>query len=159
MKIMLLVGTGLIGGALMFQMPATPPMKMGLWESTMSTKMSGMDLPPGMSMPNTNMKVRACMTPENYAKNLGASQRQKDCVRSNEVWAGNHYSFDMACKSGNTTGHFEMTFESKESGHAVMHMSMNPGSGHTMQMDMTVDSHFVSSDCGNVSPDKPEMIR
>ncbi|MDQ2923978.1 MAG: DUF3617 domain-containing protein [Acidobacteriota bacterium] len=159
MKTLLMIGSGLIGGALMFQMPATPPMKMGLWESTSTTKMSGADMPQGMTMPSFHATVRSCLTPESYARTLAASQRQKDCAPSNEVWTGKQFSFDIACKSGNTTGHFELTFDSKESGHAVMHMNMNPSKGRPMQMEMTSEMHFISSDCGSVSPDKPEIVR
>ncbi len=159
MKTLLIVGSGLIGGALMFQMPATPPMRMGLWESTATSKMTGVNVPQGGAMPNSTFKIRACMTPENYAKNFGASQRQKDCMLSNEVWTVKRYSWDMTCKSSNVTGHFEGTFDSKESTHSVMHMSMNPGGNRPMQMEMTVQAHFVSADCGKITPDNPEIIR
>jgi hypothetical protein len=156
MRILLSVGSALVGGTLLFQMPATPPMKMGLWESVSTTKMSGMDMPQGMSMPNMTVKVRACMTPESYAKNLTASQRQTDCVRSHEVWTAKSFSLDISCKSGSATGHYEVTFDSPGSSHTVSHMTMNSG-GHPMQMDMTSESHFVSSDCGAVTPDKPQI--
>jgi hypothetical protein len=158
MKVLLSIGSALIGGALFFQMPATPPMKMGLWESTASIKMSGAAMPPGMSMPNMTTKVRVCMTPESYAKNLGASQRTKDCTRTNEVWGAKTFSFDLVCKGNGANGHFEITWDSKETSHATMHMVMN-GGNHSMVTDSTMESHFVSTDCGNVSPDKPEITR
>jgi hypothetical protein len=157
MRTPLYIGSGLIG-ALMFQMPTTPPMKMGLWETTSRISMTGAEVPQGMSIPNQTIKARQCFTPESWAKSLGASQRQQqNCTRSNETWGAKSYSFDLACKGG-TTGHFEMTFDSKESGHAVMHMNIDPGNGHTMLMSSTIESHFISADCGTVSPDRPEII-
>ncbi len=157
MKMLLVLGSTFLGSAL-FQMPTAPPMKMGLWESTSTMKMGGMAMPQGMSMPNTTVKVRACMTPESYAKNLGAAQNQQDCTRSNEKWSAKGYSFDLACKRGNATGHAEITFDSPEAVHSVIHLSMNMGA-RSMDMDSTGESHFVSADCGNVSPDKPEVTR
>lgn len=144
--------------AALFQMPASPPMKMGLWESTTSTKMSGVDMPAGMAMPNMTIKVRSCMTPESYAKALGSSQRMKDCTRSNEVWTAKSYTFDMVCNSGQAKGHAEITFDSAEASHAKIHVSVN-GGGRAIETDATTDAHFVSADCGSVTPDKPQILR
>ncbi len=157
MKTLLMVGSGLIGGALMFQLPATPPMKMGLWETTSSMTMSGAQMPPGMAGAGQTMKARQCFTPETWAKALGASQRQQSCTRTHEVYTSNHYAFDLSCPNSGTTGHFDMTFDSKESGHATLHMSMN-NNGNEMNVDSTIESHFISSDCGNVSPDRPQIV-
>ena len=145
--------------AAFFQMPATPPMKMGLWETTVNTKMSGMDLPPGMNVPglgNNTTTVKVCMTPESYAKNLGGSTnaRQKDCVRSNEVWTAKGYAFDLSCNAGKMTGHFQIIFDNDTESHGVTHMTMNTG-GRSMQMDSISTSKFLSSDCGGIAPDKP----
>jgi hypothetical protein len=145
--------------AAMFQMPAAPPVKMGLWESSVAMKMSGADMPPGMAgLGNRTTKVRSCYTPESWAKAMAQSQQQKDCVRSNEVWGAKSWSFDMSCRSGQTTGHFEMTFDDSENAHGVMHMNMNTG-GRAMQMESTMNLHYLGADCGKVSPDKPEIVR
>ena len=155
MKI-LLAGLPLLA-ALMFQTPPKPPMKMGLWETTATTQMSGVDLPPGMAgLGSRSLKIRACVTPESYDKAFNSSQT-KDCVRSNESWSGKTYSFDLTCRSGKTTGHFEMTFDSEESGHSKTHLVVNPDSAHPVTMDTTGSSQFISSDCGAVTPDKPQL--
>jgi hypothetical protein len=158
MKTLLVLSTAFLTGGLFFQMPTTPPMKMGLWETTSTVKMSGAALPGGMKLPGSTVKVRACMTPESYAKNLGAAQNQQDCTRSNEKWTLKGYSFDLACKRGNATGHADITFEGMEAAHSVIHLSMNMGSG-SMDMDSTADAHFVSADCGAITPDKPVVSR
>jgi len=157
MKVLFVVGASML--AAMFQMPTTPPVKMGLWESSVAMKMSGADMPPGMaSFGNRTTKVHSCLTPESYAKALANSQQQKDCVRSNEVWGAKSWSFDVSCRSGQTTGHFEMTFDDTESAHGVMHMTMNAGA-HPMQMDSTMNLHYLGAECGKVTPDKPEIVK
>ena len=157
MNILLAHGVAILSAALL-QMPAKPPMKMGLWESTTTMTMKMPDMPnmPG-GVPRTT-KVRSCMTPENYAKNFYNSQQQKDCTRTNETWSGGKYTVDISCPAMNSKGHLEMNVSSMESGHGTMHMDMSPG-GRSMSMDMTIDTHFVSADCGSVSPDKPEIIK
>jgi len=158
MKTILVAGAALLIAAFFQGPPATAPMKLGLWETTSSTKMSGAQMPQGMTIPNQTTKVRSCLTQESWAKNLGASQRAQNCTRSNEVYTPTRYSFDISCPANGATGHFDMMFDSKESGHATMHMNVDRG-GHAMTMDSTIDSHFVSADCGSVTPDKPEIVR
>ena len=157
MKMLVVVGASML--AAMFQMPATPPVKMGLWESSVASKMSGADLPPQMAgMGARTTTVHSCLTPESYAKAMANSQQQRDCVRSNEVWGAKSWSFDMSCRGGQATGHFEMIFDSTESAHGSMHMSMNAG-GHAMQSDATMTMHYLGADCGKVTPDKPEIVK
>ncbi|HZL26738.1 MAG TPA: DUF3617 domain-containing protein [Acidobacteriaceae bacterium] len=154
MKILFVVGASML--AAMFQMPATPPVKMGLWESSVAMKMSGADMPPQMAgMGGRTTIVRSCYTPESYAKAM--SNSQGDCTRTHEVWGAKSWSFDLSCRSGQATGHFEMTFDSQESAHGSMHMTMNAG-GHSMQTDSTMTMHYLGADCGKVSPDRPEIV-
>jgi hypothetical protein len=159
MKMLLLAAPVLLGGAFaLFQMPATPPMRMGLWETEAVTKMAMPDMPAGMpAMGPRTTKVRSCMTPETYQKYLGASASQKDCVRSNEVWSAHSYKFDIACNSGRMAGHAEIFFDSKEASHGVTHMEMK--GPRSMTVDATTTTKFISADCGAVSPEKPEIVR
>jgi len=156
MKTMLIFAVGLVG-AMMMQMPTTPPMRMGLWEMETTTTMNmpnmPANMPPGMGTHTT--RVTSCLTPESWAKSLAASQQQRsDCVRSNETWSSKGYSFDIACSKGKMTGHFDFVFDGKEAGHGTTHMTMESPRG-TATMDATTTSKFVSSDCGAVTPDKP----
>lgn len=159
MKLLLVPGAAVLLAA-MFQMPATPPMKMGLWESitVMSMKMANApaNMPP-MGSPRTTV-TRSCLTPENYARNFYNNPQQKDCKRTNEAWTGSKVSFDIACPARNASGHFEMTFAGAEAGHGTMHMEVNR-SEHPITMDMTYDTHFVGADCGSVTPGEPQIIR
>lgn len=151
MKTVLLFGPVLLAAGMM-QMPSTPPVKMGLWETTVMMKvtMAGMDMPPHP------MKARVCYTADTWAKHI-ASEQQKGCQRTNESWSPRGYSFDVSCPSMNGTGHVQIDFLSAESVHAVTHIEMSP-SGHHAVSDITADSHFVGADCGSVSPDKPVIM-
>ena len=157
MKILFVLGASML--AVMFQAPAVPPVKMGLWEGSVVSKMSGEGLPPQMAaMGKRTSVVRSCYTPESYAKAMASNQQQRDCTKTNEVWGANTWSFDLSCRSGTGTGHFEMTFDDKENAHGSMHMSTNFG-GHAMQSDSTMKMHYLGADCGKVSPDKPEIVQ
>ena len=147
MRVLIAVGTTLLG-AFLFQMPSTPPMKMGLWETTSSTKMTGIDLPPGVNAPGLagrTMTIRSCMTPETYQKNLMAGQRSRDCTVTNEKWTEKSYSADVSCSSGATKGHIDMSFASREASHGVVHMEINQG-GKAIVFESVMDSKFVSAD-------------
>ena len=137
---------------------------MGLWETSVSTKMTGMDMPPALAkmagLGGQETKVQACITPESWHKIVSDSRQQKDCTRTNEQYTGHTYSFDLSCKSGRQTGHAEHTFDSPESGHATSTIVMEQGGGRPqMHIDSTSQSHFVSADCGGVTPDKPKILR
>ncbi len=146
--------------AAMFQLPAKPPMKMGLWESEGIVHMTMPNAPAMMAgMMNRPIHVRSCMTPESYAKAMGSSQQiGKDCARTNEVFTGKGYSFDISCK-GKTTGHFEMTFDSDTAMHGTGHLDLSQGRASGATSDSTTTMKWVGPDCGGISPDKPEIIK
>jgi hypothetical protein len=155
MRILFYVGSGLVGGALMFQMPAKPPMKMGLWEHNSTSTITDMKMPKGMTTLHTSIRSHMCVTPESYAKSF-ADPNISDCVRSNESWNGSAYTCDLSCKL--MTGHFDMHFDSAEAGHATMHLTKRPKFTGVLVIDFKIDMHFVSSDCGSVTPEHPEIL-
>jgi Protein of unknown function (DUF3617) len=147
-----IVTGGLLAGFL--QAPMAPPMKMGLWETTSSTKM---DMP-GMQMAARTMKVRSCATEESWNKSFGQSRQNKDCKPVNEKRTATTYSFDLSCTSNKVTGHAEMDFGNGTTGHGTMHMVVDTN-GKTMTMDTSWDSTYVGADCGSVTPGNPEIIQ
>jgi hypothetical protein len=156
----LIVRSAVAAGVLLagFQLPTTPPMKLGLWESssTITMQMPGMQMP---AMPPRSVKVRVCLTAETWAKALSNNNgRMNNCTRTHESYSAGHYSVDVSCPEMNGTGHFEMAFSGQDSSHGTMHMDMSPQGRH-MIADSVVDSHFVSSDCGSVTPDHPQMVQ
>jgi hypothetical protein len=61
------------------QAPAAPPMKMGLWENTSTSKSTEAD----KTVPRI---VRSCVTPTNWLKLMGPTA-QGACPKTNEMWA------------------------------------------------------------------------
>jgi len=57
-------------------------------------------------------------------------------------------------------GHWEIHFVDDEHSHGSGHMaSDSPGpNGQPFAMDMTIDSHFLGADCGDVKPGTPKVI-
>jgi hypothetical protein len=151
---LLIVRTGFVAAFIagLFQLPATPPMKMGLWQSDGEMKMKGMP----MGLGNRTSHIMSCVTPESYAKAIVASQQQKNCVKTNEAWTSKGYATDISCNNGQATGHVEYTFDGTEAGHGTSHIDMGRGG---ISVDHTWTMKFVSSDCGNVSPDKPVITK
>ena len=163
MKVMTIAGSVVLLAGF-FQMPSTPPMKMGLWEMTSTTTMTI----PGMNtnMPARATKVRMCHTPESWANNLmpqtgrpGAqSNGQSDCVMSNQSFTGHTFSVDISCPKSGTKGHMTTTWDGSDSSHGTTHMEINSG-GRSMTMDGTSTSRFVSSDCGAVKPGSAVVVQ
>ena len=149
-----------VAGSVLFsgfvQMPTTPPMKLGLWEtsSTTSMQMPGMNMPP---QPPHSVKARVCVTAETWARAFGNNDRMAGCTRSNESYGAKHYSFDLSCPAMNGSAHFEMEFFGDDSGRGKIHMDMNP-QGHHAIVDSVLDSHFVSSDCGGLAPGRSQVV-
>ncbi len=130
------------------QLTGAPPMKMGLWDETVVTDMSGANVPAFLAHHTT--KLRVCVTPDSWAKGLAASN--KNCERKNESLTGGHYSADLSCPR--QTGHIDMNFSGEDTAHGTVQITMQGG----MTVNSVTDMHFVSADCGSVTPDKPQMV-
>lgn len=158
------------------QTPSAPPVKMGLWETTVTSQMSGFQLPPdvvarlkamGRSAPGAPHTVvtQGCLTREEWQKSMEDMNRagNKDCTTTNKDIQPRKFSVDISCKSqqGTVTGHWEMQMIDDEHGHGSGHMksdSTGPN-GQAFSMDMTMDSHFLRSDCGDVKPGDAKIIK
>jgi hypothetical protein len=142
----------------LFQLPSTPPMKMGLWEQTsvMHMKMTGAKMPPGMPTDQTT-KTRSCYTPETWTRIL-TNNINKSCTISNQSVTGSHLSLDLSCANMAMKMHFDGVFPTTETGHGTVHMEMNTPQ-MSMVGDSTFESHFVSSDCGSLAGGKSEIVR
>lgn len=154
----------------------TPPVKMGLWQSTETTLISGFSLPPqvaaelkrlGRSLPDQTPHTavyESCLTPTSWQKQLGLANppHNQDCVTSNRKSSASETSFDITCK-GRTytaTGHWDVTFPDREHMHGVGKMSGGataPGA-QPISTNTTFDSHFVSASCGDVQPGSSKIL-
>lgn len=149
-----------------------PPVKMGLWESSMTQTLTGLTLPPdvvakmkamGRPMPGGEHTTvtQSCVTPEEWQKNWGKLQNdQQNCTRSNVVQNSHEMSFDITCKSaaGSTVGHMQMVFDSREQMHGTMTMKSTQAQGGPINMDMKIKGHYLSSSCGDIKADTPKVI-
>ncbi|MGA8938894.1 MAG: DUF3617 family protein [Acidobacteriaceae bacterium] len=133
-----------------------PPMKMGLWEASMTTSITR----DGTATQAQVMKVRACYTAETYAAAFGSPMggAASRCTKWGDTWTSNSYTADYSCPSANGSVHVAMVWSDKESGSGSVHMVVNP-SGHSVTIDTKIASHFVSADCGAVKPGAPQIMR
>jgi hypothetical protein len=151
-----------------------PPVKMGLWQTEVDRTMTGFQLPPGvaekmraMGRPapgNSSTTVESCWTPEQWNKSITDLQDNKSCTRTNVVQDSHHLSFDVTCTDSknnkNMLGHMEMIFDDSEHVHGTMVMksSQSAPTSVPIDMDMKLNAHFVSSDCGDVKPGEGKVV-
>ena len=142
-----------------------PPIKMGLWESTITTRMMPTDVPE--SRAEHVIKLRQCLTPGSWTSSFRQGPGNS-CTRSNESLSDHAYSADLACirASTNVLGRIEMAFPSPDSAHGTIHLDVEARhvvNGQLIEYhltnDSTLDMHFVSEDCGSVNPDAPQVVQ
>jgi len=167
----------LAGAAVRAQdLPATPPVKMGLWESSITSNIGGITIPPEVAAklqamgrqvpggPHTTV-TQSCMTKEEWAKSIEKMNNSKEtqCTYTNKSFTSSKFSFDMSCTSerGSVfTGHFEMLVDDPEHTHGSAHMKGEGGpNGQPMTIDTTLSSHYVSGDCGDVKPGDAKIVK
>lgn len=159
------------------QSTTPPPVKMGLWETTVTSKMSGFQLPPdvaaklkamGRSVPGSPHTTvsQGCLTPDEWQKSMENMSKpsSSDCTITHRQLEARKFSVDVSCKSqngGTTTGHWEMQATDDEHSHGSGHMTSDAAgpNGQHFSMDMTIDSHFLSANCGDVKPGNAKIIR
>jgi hypothetical protein len=157
-------------------MPATPPVKMGLWESTIVSNIGGITIPPdvaarlqamGRQVPGGPHTVvtQSCMTKDEWAKAFEKmnSNSENKCTYTNRTITAQKISFDMSCASergGVFTGHFEMLIDDEEHSHGTAHMKGEGGQrAQPMTIDTTMTSHYLSADCGEVKPGDAKILK
>jgi len=155
------------------QAPSTPPIKMGLWQGTTVSRMTGLQLPPeivekmkamGRSIPGSEPKTietESCLTPEKWKEMFAKSQERENCKIENLKQDSSGMSADMVCTSGGGSGkgHMQVNFISSEKVHGTMHMEMvTERQPQPIVVDMTFDSTYQGADCKGVSPDTPKVI-
>jgi hypothetical protein len=164
--------------AMIAQGAATPPVKVGLWQSTSTVTMSGIQIPPevaarmqamGRQVPGAQPRttvLQSCLTAEKWQKMFGDMQQQRDqkCNLSNQQTSSAGMSADIACKSSDgrssSTGHLEVTFVSTEKATGKAHVETTMASQpKPIMMDMNFESVFQGADCKGISPDSPQVVR
>jgi hypothetical protein len=147
------------------QMPDTPPIKMGLWQTEVTTTMAGMEnTPMGGHMGGDHKQItQSCMTPESWKNDLlKMREQQNKCSMADLHLDAHGMSFAETCSDGNqytTTVHFQATFDSDEQMHgtATAHTA-GPAFPQGMSMNMQMTSHYLGASCGEVKPGSAKII-
>jgi hypothetical protein len=156
-------------------MPANPPVKMGLWESTIVSNIGGLTIPPDVAArlqamgrpvpggPHTTV-TQSCMTKDEWAKAFEKmNNNENKCTYTNRTITAQKISFDMSCASARGsvfTGHFEMLIDDDEHSHGTAHMKGTMGqNAQPMTIDTTLTSHYLAADCGEVKPGDAKVVK
>ena len=145
-----------------------PPVKMGLWQTEVTSTMSGMENTPMAAMAAHNGRThinQSCLTREKWKEDiqdLNQRQANRECTMTNVHQDAKSLSFDQNCNSGGgkMTGHFKMEADDPEHMHGGGTMTMEmQGLPQPITVNTTIASHFMSSDCGSVKPGESKMIQ
>jgi acyl-coenzyme A synthetase/AMP-(fatty) acid ligase len=152
-----------------------PPVKMGLWQSKVTSTMTGFQIPPdvaarlkamGRPVPGSDPQItvsQSCLTPEKWKDMFSHMQRNHDCQFTNEHRSSTGMSADMACKSTDghytSTGRVDMNFTSSNKMTGKVHVETTRQSQpQPIVMDMIFDRVYQGADCHGISPDSPKII-
>ncbi len=147
---------------------APPPIKMGLWQASVTVNMAGMPNAAGGAGGLMTHVNQSCMTPDSWRDAFQSMQQHRqqaaaNCSTANVSQDAHQVTFDMSCtaQQGFTTNvHVQMFLDSEEAmhGHATVKMS-GPNFPQGMSMTSTITSKFISSDCGDVKPGQSKPIQ
>lgn len=173
MKHLFSVAAVLIASCATVQAQSAPPVKMGLWENTIVSKMSGLQIPPevaermkamGRSIPGAEPRTtvtQGCLTAEKWKETMSKAQQNQDCQMKNLKQDSSGMSADIDCKSerGSSTGHMQFTFISAEKTHGTIHVeTVTERQPQPIVMDFTLDSVYQGADCKGISPDSAKIV-
>jgi hypothetical protein len=151
-----------------------PPVKMGLWQNTVTNTMSGLQIPPevaakmqamGRPVPGAAPRTtvtQSCLTPENWQKSFTEMQQNKNCQFTNVHKSATGMSGDVACTmpEGSSKGHLDATFANQEKMNGKMHMEVTTQrQTQPIVMDVSFESVYQGADCKGISPDSPKIVR
>lgn len=154
-----------LGFAVEAQSPEPPPVKMGLWQTEVTTHYEGVENTPMARMGGAHTTVsQSCLTPEKWRDGwtkMRQGPHSQDCQMTNMHFDAQGITFDETCSSEgfNTTMHFEGQFDGESGMHGT-------GTAHAtgaafpqgMTVHVVMNSKFLSSDCGDVKPGEGKVI-
>lgn len=120
-------------------MPATLPVKMGLWENSLTTS------------EGEHQKTRSCFTRDSFQHSV--MNMPSTCTITSQAWTSRSYTSDVSCKTATSQsyGHLDMQFLSPETTHSTITLTITM-QGKTVPLTITTDSKFVSAECGDLAP-------
>ena len=126
------------------------PVKMGLWQKTMTMDM-------GTGAPR-KIASKSCITPETWQEMVGNMSKQREGCTVDNVKNGHGYTFTATCKTSSggtmvTSG--SATIEDSQHIVSESHTIMTTN-GQKREMESKSTSSFLSADCGKIKPGEPE---
>lgn len=124
-----------------------PPIKMGLWEATVTTQMG------------TSLKTRSCITAQSYREQL--AHLPQGCKLSNVQRSSTSMSGDVSCNLSNgasSSGHIDAQFPDPSTVHSTINVTTTM-QGRSMPITITTESHFVNADCEDLEPGQSKVIQ
>jgi len=149
--------------------------KLGLWETTSTTEISGMPAMPQIpedqlaKMPperraqvEAMMKARfgprtntskSCMTQDSLKRALAFGQNDNSCTRKVVSSSSDRQEIHIECTRGKMTTTGDMTIERLDAEHVKGAMVMKTAGGdRPIDMKMSFTTKWLSADCGDVKP-------
>jgi Protein of unknown function (DUF3617) len=178
----------LLCGALLLSSAALPAqdikpfdVKLGLWETTSTTEMSGMAMPNMPQIPpdalsrmppeqrarvEAMMKGRGgaarpvttkvCITKETLAHAGAFGQTDKSCTMTVVSSTPSKQVMHMDCTRQENHMSGDMTVERVDTEHAKGSMVMKSEGEHAVNMKMSFENKWLGADCGDVKPVLPK---
>jgi hypothetical protein len=148
------------------QISETPPVAMGLWQTETTATVTGVENTPmaGMAAAMGRQHVtQSCLTAEKWKSDIQGfnAKQQHNCTLSNLHQDSHEVSFDEVCgQGGMNASHVDILIDSGEHAHGTVVMTVtNPQLPKPMTVNMSMVSHYVSADCGDVKPGEGKMVR
>jgi len=122
------------------------PIKMGLWDATLTMGSSG------------TYKSRACLSQDSYQRML--TRVPPNCTIKNLATTATSITADLSCESpggGTSKGRLDVQIPDSSTVHSTITATSNY-QGHAVSMIIKSDWRFVSEDCGDLSPGESRDI-
>jgi uncharacterized protein DUF3617 len=147
------------------QLSEVPPVSMGLWQTETKGTVTGIENTPmaGMGAVLGRAHVsQSCLTTEGWKSDIqGMNARQHHgCNMSNLHQDAHEVTFDEACENGMNNSHVDILIDGAEHAHGTIAMKINmPNLPQPVLVNVTMVSHYLGSDCGDVKPGQGKMIQ
>ena len=150
-----------------------PPVKMGLWQTTSTSTMTGFQLPPGVAekmkqmgreVPGatpTTTTIQSCVTKEKWDEAFARPQQRENCTSNFTKRDATGITGTIACQTprGSSKGTVNVTFAGDEKAHGTMHLeTVTERQPQPIIMDITYDSVYQGSDCKGIQPGDAKVV-
>lgn len=143
----------------------TAPVNMGLWQTETSSTVTGVEGTPMAAMASAMGRARvvqSCLTPDRWKSDIQGfnARQQHGCTLSNVQQSSSEVSFDQVCAAYGSSAHVDILIDSSEHTHGTVVVKIsNPSLPQPMTMNVTMVSHRLGSDCGDVKPGEGKMVK